>query len=164
MATLFANVAVPELVGLSEAARMLGLSKPAASKRSRRPDFPAPVALLDSGPVWRAEDVRRYARQRAEVFHERAGVQELAAEGLPAAEPGLSAFAEAAVLPVERVADMFGVSAAALRELHRRVPGLPARFRARDGELLGIPADGLGVWGRYLAPLGRETTAAGWSR
>lgn len=43
---------VPALVGLSETAVILGVSRQRASELTERPDFPHPVASLASGPVW----------------------------------------------------------------------------------------------------------------
>lgn len=46
-----------ELVGIAEIARMLKVSKQRASALSRRGDFPAPIARLQAGPIWRAGDL-----------------------------------------------------------------------------------------------------------
>lgn len=42
----------PELVGLSEIAEILGVSKQRVGQLRERDDFPRPVAELRSGPVW----------------------------------------------------------------------------------------------------------------
>lgn len=42
----------PGLVGVSEIARALGVSKQRVSELRRRQDFPKPVAELAAGPVW----------------------------------------------------------------------------------------------------------------
>jgi hypothetical protein len=52
---------VPALVGVAEAAAILGWDKRRVSTYVRRGSFPEPVASLASGRVWRREDVERYA-------------------------------------------------------------------------------------------------------
>lgn len=47
-------------LGVSEVARLLGVSKQRVSELRSRPDFPAPVAELASGPVWRGSQLRRF--------------------------------------------------------------------------------------------------------
>lgn len=49
-----------ELVGIAEIARMLKVSKQRASALSRRGDFPAPIARLQAGPIWRAGDLSTF--------------------------------------------------------------------------------------------------------
>ena len=50
------------LVGLAEAAELLGVSRQAlANWRGRYEDFPVPVAELKSGPVWRSADITVWA-------------------------------------------------------------------------------------------------------
>lgn len=53
--------AFPALVGVSEIADMLGVSRQRVSVLSRSEDFPEPVARLAAGPVWRAEDLSTFA-------------------------------------------------------------------------------------------------------
>lgn len=43
---------LPELVGVSELARMLDVSRQRASELARTDRFPDPIAELDAGPVW----------------------------------------------------------------------------------------------------------------
>ena len=50
----------PELVGVSEVAEMLEVSRQRVSELSRSPDFPAPIAHLASGPVWRRGVIVRH--------------------------------------------------------------------------------------------------------
>lgn len=50
-----------EVVGVTEIAGMLGISKQRVSALSQRDDFPAPLARLASGPVWRAGDLSTFA-------------------------------------------------------------------------------------------------------
>lgn len=52
-----------ELAGLSEVAAICGVTKRAAQKYTARPDFPAPLDRLASGPVWRRTDVERWGRE-----------------------------------------------------------------------------------------------------
>ena len=49
------------LVGISEIAGMLDISRQRVSTLSRRNDFPAPLARLASGPVWRMGDLSTFA-------------------------------------------------------------------------------------------------------
>src|SRR5215471_2394521 len=61
-----ARPAFPELVGVSEIARLLGdggaapVSRQRASAITARDDFPDPVARLASGPVWTRDSVRNF--------------------------------------------------------------------------------------------------------
>lgn len=50
----------PGLVGVSEIAEQLGVSRQRASALQTRSDFPAPAAVLRSGPVWYAADVATF--------------------------------------------------------------------------------------------------------
>ena len=50
----------PELVGVSELAALLGVSRQRASAVAKGPTFPKPVASLHSGPVWTKPSVGRY--------------------------------------------------------------------------------------------------------
>jgi hypothetical protein len=56
---------IPELVGVSEAARILGWDRRRVSTYVARGAFPEPVAELASGRVWRREDVEAFGRDRA---------------------------------------------------------------------------------------------------
>lgn len=56
-----AEMPPPELVGVSEVARSLNISRQRVSALSKRQDFPAPVARLATGPVWRARDLSTFA-------------------------------------------------------------------------------------------------------
>lgn len=55
----------PELVGVSEAAALLGWDRRRVATYVGRGSFPAPVATLASGRVWRREDVEAFGRDRA---------------------------------------------------------------------------------------------------
>lgn len=52
----------PELqvVGLSEIADLLGVSKRTATRYSARPDFPRPAAKLAMGPIWHKADIENW--------------------------------------------------------------------------------------------------------
>jgi hypothetical protein len=52
---------VAPLVGITEIAGMLDISRQRVSTLSRRGDFPAPLARLASGPVWRKGDLSTFA-------------------------------------------------------------------------------------------------------
>lgn len=55
--------AFPELVGVSEVAKILGVSRQRASALQSTRGFPAPVAVLSSGPVWRRADLGRFEEE-----------------------------------------------------------------------------------------------------
>jgi hypothetical protein len=52
----------PELVGVSELAGLLGVTRQRASQLATHERFPRPVAHLASGPVWDAAAVRAFLR------------------------------------------------------------------------------------------------------
>ena len=54
----------PELVGVSEAARILGWDRRRVATYVSRGAFPEPVATLASGRVWRREDVETFGADR----------------------------------------------------------------------------------------------------
>jgi len=62
-----------DLVGLAEVAAMLKTSRTQANRWTRREDFPEPVARLRATPVWRADDVKAWAKQRKPVPVNRSG-------------------------------------------------------------------------------------------
>jgi hypothetical protein len=75
-----------ELLGLAEAAELLGLSKAALGERRRRrgrrgnllPAFPAPIAELRCGPIWLRSQLDEYRdelarRRRMSRFERRFG-------------------------------------------------------------------------------------------
>jgi hypothetical protein len=51
----------PRLVGVSEVASMLGVSRQRLAILRQRHEFPAPVAELAAGPIWRAGDLSTFA-------------------------------------------------------------------------------------------------------
>ena len=52
----------PALVGVAEAAAILGWDKRRVATYVERGSFPSPVASLASGRIWRREDVEAFAR------------------------------------------------------------------------------------------------------
>lgn len=55
-----AEPAFPALVGITEIASLLGVSRQRASALQANPSFPVPVASLASGPIWRRRDLTRF--------------------------------------------------------------------------------------------------------
>jgi hypothetical protein len=51
----------PIYVGVTEVAHLLGVTKQRVSVLCRRRDFPAPVADLSAGPIWRKGDLSTFA-------------------------------------------------------------------------------------------------------
>ena len=51
----------PDLAGVAEVAAMLGVSRQRLDALRKRHEFPAPVANLAAGPVWRKGDLTRFA-------------------------------------------------------------------------------------------------------
>ena len=62
-----------DLAGLAEVAEMLNTSRTQAKRWTRREDFPEPIAQLRATPVWRADDVKAWAKQRKPVPVNRSG-------------------------------------------------------------------------------------------
>ncbi len=54
----------PQLVGVTEAAAILGWDRRRVATYVSRGAFPEPVAALASGRVWRREDVEAFGRDR----------------------------------------------------------------------------------------------------
>jgi hypothetical protein len=54
----------PDLVGVSEAATILGWDRRRVITYVDRGAFPEPIASLASGRVWRRDDVESFARDR----------------------------------------------------------------------------------------------------
>lgn len=51
---------LPKLAGLAEIAAIAGVSKRTATRYTAREDFPAPIAVLAMGPVWRIDQVQAW--------------------------------------------------------------------------------------------------------
>lgn len=54
---------IPELVGITEIAGILGTSRQRASELARSPRFPAPLADLAAGPVWLKPNIARFVQE-----------------------------------------------------------------------------------------------------
>lgn len=52
-----------DVLGLSDLAKLLGVTKRTAANYANRPDFPAPLAELDRGRVWARADVEAWAKR-----------------------------------------------------------------------------------------------------
>lgn len=64
----------PNLVGLGELADIFGVSKQVVSNwRDRNPEFPTPVAVLKSGPIWLFDQIKEWADEKG--IQTRAGEQ-----------------------------------------------------------------------------------------
>ncbi|GAA4929644.1 helix-turn-helix transcriptional regulator [Actinoplanes utahensis] len=53
-----------------EIADYLGVSRQRVAVLVERPDFPAPIAHLSVGRIWRTSDVRQWAANRSHRVHE----------------------------------------------------------------------------------------------
>jgi hypothetical protein len=51
----------PDLVGVSELADLLHVTKQRISKLAATGDFPRPIATLAAGPIWRKNAIARFA-------------------------------------------------------------------------------------------------------
>jgi hypothetical protein len=54
---------IPQLVGLAELAKLLGVSKQRVSELRARDDFPKPIADLAAGPVWALPMLQRFLKE-----------------------------------------------------------------------------------------------------
>lgn len=61
---LIANNMEPLVVGLAEAAQMLGWSKQQVSEYIKRDKFPEPTMRLASGPLWTIDQIEGYQEER----------------------------------------------------------------------------------------------------
>ena len=55
------------LVGLTEIARMLGLSRQRVHQLASNPDFPKPAAVLIGSIIWNREDIEAWARRTSRL-------------------------------------------------------------------------------------------------
>jgi hypothetical protein len=51
------------LAGRTEIAEMLGVSRQRARDLTDRADFPAPIAEMRRGPIWKVSDVEAWAKR-----------------------------------------------------------------------------------------------------
>jgi hypothetical protein len=49
-----------DLVGATEAAQLLGVSRQRVGQLAERPDFPAPIARVSAGPIWTRASVHAF--------------------------------------------------------------------------------------------------------
>jgi hypothetical protein len=61
----FRATALPPLVGVSEVAEMLGVTKQRVSALHQENRLPRPLARLASGPVWAAAGIQKFSETRA---------------------------------------------------------------------------------------------------
>lgn len=59
----------PEIVGATEIAEMLGVSRQRVQQLAATPAFPAPVAQLKIGKIWLLADVERWAETTGRSLH-----------------------------------------------------------------------------------------------
>ncbi len=52
-----------DLVGLTEIAELLGVSRQRVDQLAQGDDFPEPVSVLAAGRVWKRADVEAWARE-----------------------------------------------------------------------------------------------------
>jgi predicted DNA-binding transcriptional regulator AlpA len=76
-----AEGSIPQLVGIREIAKFLGVSPQRASELAKSGSFPRPVTKLASGPVWLEASMRQFASDWKRV------------PGRPAAERGKGSLA-----------------------------------------------------------------------
>lgn len=55
---------VLDLMGAAEIGRLLGVSRQRVQQLVNTDGFPPPVAVLDMGKVWLADDIRAWAAER----------------------------------------------------------------------------------------------------
>jgi predicted DNA-binding transcriptional regulator AlpA len=51
---------VPDLLGVSEVAAALGVSRQRVSELAESDDFPPPIARLKAGPIWQRSQISRF--------------------------------------------------------------------------------------------------------
>lgn len=60
---------VHHLVGAAEIARIFDVGRQRADAMTRHSTFPAPVADLKAGRIWRTEDIYQWAAMRGRTIH-----------------------------------------------------------------------------------------------
>jgi hypothetical protein len=134
------NATDNDLLGLAEAAELLGLSTAATLRRLERAGV-EPLARLRCGPIWRRRDIVEYARRRSAEYVERPSVIAAAA-------------GDEVLYPLGDAARLLGVRAELLSAAWRAEPSLPCVVEG-GGELC-IPGSALGRWARAVAASWRE--------
>ena len=116
-------------LGVTEVARLLGVSRQRVSELRSRPGFPEPVAELASGPVWRGWQLRRFVEEwprrpgRPRADEELAAVfRAIPVEALQRLAPREREVVELvrAGRSIERVAEDLGLKRATVRAYLRR--------------------------------------------
>lgn len=54
------------LVGATEIAAMLGVTRQRVQQLAQEPDFPKPAVILKAGKVWHTEEIEEWIRARDE--------------------------------------------------------------------------------------------------
>lgn len=57
------TVATVDVVGITEIAQMLGVSRPRASQLTETKGFPPPAARLSMGPIWRRSAIEKWVEK-----------------------------------------------------------------------------------------------------
>jgi prophage regulatory protein len=52
-----------DLVGPSEIAELLGVTRRTAARYMKRPDFPKPLGRIAASPIWRHRDVEKWGEE-----------------------------------------------------------------------------------------------------
>lgn len=55
------------LVGTAEIAELLGVTNQRVDQLSRTDAFPAPIAVLAAGRIWKRDDIERWARETGRI-------------------------------------------------------------------------------------------------
>jgi prophage regulatory protein len=58
---------VMDLVGVAEIAELLGVTTQRVDQLARTDEFPAPVAVISAGRIWKRTDVEKWARARGRL-------------------------------------------------------------------------------------------------
>lgn len=61
---------IPSLVGATEIADMLGVTRQRVQQLAQSPEFPRPVAVLKMGQVWTLDAVKTWANATGREVHE----------------------------------------------------------------------------------------------
>ena len=56
------------LVGSQELTRLLGVTRARVYQLSNTADFPAPIAVLAMGSIWRLDDITAWAQQKGRAI------------------------------------------------------------------------------------------------
>ena len=55
------------LMGTTEIAKLLGVSRQRVGQLAQSESFPEPVARLAAGPIWESADIERWAREAGRI-------------------------------------------------------------------------------------------------